>query len=112
MSFSQEVIDAVWNKATRSTDNNESAGFRQDQCGAWIKKAEYGNRSHRHGWEVDHITAQANGGGDQLSNLRPLHWGNNSSRGKSRLNTQRPAVKSIGNKNYQLNSMDEYEEMS
>lgn len=34
----------------------------------------YGNRDSRFGWEVDHINLN---GGDNLDNLRPLHWKNN-----------------------------------
>lgn len=101
MSFSQELIDSVWNKAIIQP-GNEPGGFRKDQCGAWIKKSEYGNRDSKYGWEIDHITAVANGGTNIPSNLRPLHWGNNSSRGKGRLNTQLPAVKSEGTENVQL----------
>ncbi|EMD0828582.1 HNH endonuclease [Morganella morganii] len=103
MSFSQELIDSVWNKATVQP-GNEPDVFRKDQCGAWIQKSKYGHRDSKYGWEVDHITAVANSGTDILSNLRPLHWGNNSSRGKGRLNTQLPAVTSEGTDNIQLNA--------
>lgn len=110
MSFEQETIDAVWEKATTvyGYDKND---VRKDQCDAWIKKSKYGNRNSKYGWEIDHIKAKTNDGGDELSNLRPLHWKNNASRGSSRLNTQNPAVKSDGNKNVQLNDDDEYENM-
>jgi HNH endonuclease len=37
------------------------------------------------GWEIDHITSQDHGGTDALSNLRPLQWKNNASKGAGRL---------------------------
>ena len=110
MSFIQETIDAVWEKATISSDNDKNV-FRKDMCGAWIKKEKYGNRDHRYGWEIDHIKPKANDGDDNLSNLRPLHWMNNASRGNGKLDTKKPTVKSIKTTNYKLNDNDEYEEL-
>lgn len=112
MTFDSNMIDSVWDKAIRSTAENEANGYRKDECTAWIKKSEYGNRDSIYGWEIDHITPQTNGGGNELSNLRPLHWANNASRGASRLNTQNPAVKSVGTKNHRLNDDDQYEVMN
>ena len=74
--FSTETLVAVWNKAqvVSGIDYNQR---RMDVCGAWIDWSEYGKRDTDKGWEVDNILAIANGGGDSLSNLRPLHWKNN-----------------------------------
>lgn len=80
MSFSDEVVSKVWAKATSVSEENEKWGFRQDTCGAWIKRSDYGRRDTEWGWEVDHIDAQADGGGDELRNLRPLHWKNNAAK--------------------------------
>ena len=85
MSWTQKIIDDVWNKATIISNENEKIGHRQDQCTAWINKNDYGNRDSVYGWEIDHITPQSNGGNDNLSNLRPLHWKNNASRQDGRL---------------------------
>ncbi|TNI31811.1 HNH endonuclease, partial [Aeromonas salmonicida] len=37
---------------------------------------------------IDHVTPVSNGGGDNLGNLRPLHWKNNTARQNNRLSCQ------------------------
>ncbi|MCG9093791.1 HNH endonuclease signature motif containing protein [Laribacter hongkongensis] len=95
-SWGEATKRAVWDKAQKDTDENEQNGFRKDQCGAWICWQAYGDRSNEYGWEIDHITPQSKGGGDELSNLRPLHWKNNASRQDGRLSC---VVRSEGAKN-------------
>lgn len=97
MSFTQETIDAVWNKAHSRNMKAESGEFKQDDCGAWINKNAYGNRSDDFGWEIDHITPKSEGGSDELSNLRPLHWENNASRQNGILNTTNPTIRAATN---------------
>ena len=93
--FSDEIILAVWKKGT-VVPNYDSAAWRKDQCGAWIGFQFYGDRSSDYGWEIDHITPQAKGGTDNLSNLRPLHWRNNVKKSDGRLSC---AVEASGNNN-------------
>lgn len=96
MSFSQDIVNKVWQKATYVSPDAEAKGFRKDQCTAWIQRTAYGNRNSDYGWEIDHITTKDDGGGDELSNLRPLHWRNNVAKSGGRLVC---VVKSDGSKN-------------
>jgi len=80
--WSDEIILAVWKKG-KIIGNNNSNVFRKDACGAWMKFSDHGDRDVKYGWEIDHINPVSNGGGDVLSNLQPLHWENNMSKGDS-----------------------------
>ncbi len=84
MSFTQEIIQKVWEKGT-FVQNNDSKIWRKDQCGAWITRNQYGNRNSQYGWEIDHVRPESEGGGDELSNLRPLQWQNNANKQNGRL---------------------------
>lgn len=95
MGFPAEIIKKVWEKAATVPENSPDE-WRKDECGAWIGRDHYGNRSSQYGWEVDHITCVALGGSDALSNLRPLQWQNNASRQDGRLVHK---VTSSGNRN-------------
>lgn len=87
--------DQVWAKG-RIASGNDPQVWRLDECGAWIRRGEYGNRNSMYGWEVDHIVSVDHGGTDAPSNLRPLQWQNNAAKGAGRLSC---AVKASGTKN-------------
>lgn len=94
MGFSDEMIQKVWEKGQVVPGANFNE-WRKDQCGAWIYRLHYGHQSE-YSWNIDHITPQSKGGGDELSNLRPLHWENNARKGDGNLSC---AVTSEGAKN-------------
>jgi len=81
VSFGDEVVQRVWGKG-RTASPNDPNMWRKDECGAWIRRSEYGNRNSEFGWEIDHISPE---GGDNLSNLRPLQWNNNATKREGRL---------------------------
>ena len=77
--FTESEIEAVWKKAKIQANNNPDV-FRKDYAGAWIRKSDYGKHT-KYGWEVDHVKPLVKGGSNELDNLLPLHWRNNSKKG-------------------------------
>ena len=78
MTFGDEKIQQVWEKG-KPIPKYDSSTWRHDDYGAVIKWGEYGSQ-REYGWNVDHIKPLSKGGGDELSNLRPLHWKNNAAK--------------------------------
>ena len=99
MSFTDEEIQAVWEKA-EIVGQNEPNITRKDQCGAWIDRKEHGNRNSIRGWEIDHINPESKDGGPELSNLRPLQWENNLAKSDGRLSC---VVIAVGAENIRIN---------
>jgi hypothetical protein len=75
-----ELRSKVWQRAIDDPDNGNKDLMR-DLCGVWMRWSEHGNRESAYGWEIDRIRPQAKGGSDELLNLQPLHWRNNSAKG-------------------------------
>lgn len=78
--FDENIIKQVWEKGI-IVDGVSAEMYRKDAAGAWIAFDSYGKKNSKYGWEIDHVWPQAKGGGDDIINLRPLHWKNNISKG-------------------------------
>jgi hypothetical protein len=79
--YTDAQIQAVWNKGI-IIPGYDAAVWRWDAQGNVMYRADHGDRSSPHGWEIDHFPVPASfGGSDDLSNLRPLHWRANAQHG-------------------------------
>lgn len=107
--INEDLKRRVWNKGIAVKDY-DPAKFRQDACGAWMIFEQYSNRKSIYGWEIDHIFPQSilreynatEKEIDNIDNLRPLNWINNSSKG-SDYPSYHADVISDGNKNVRGN---------
>lgn len=75
MPFSKETIQSVWEKGEIVADY-DAKRFRKDEGGSWIRRWGYGAGDVKLGWKIHHIIPESDGGGNELSNLRPLQWNN------------------------------------
>jgi hypothetical protein len=72
MSYSRDLVQQVWEKARAYTEISPDA-WREDECGAWMRREDYGRTDTEFGWRVVNVSA---GGADTLENLRPFHHRN------------------------------------
>lgn len=72
MSYSDSLIQQVWERA-RAYSEIDGGTWREDECGAWIRRDEYGRTDTDFGWKIVKISGA---GADGPENLRALHHGN------------------------------------
>lgn len=94
--FSQQTIDEVWRKA-KVVPGYDPSLWRKDFAGAWIAYNAYGQQGP-FGWEIDHLKPVILRGTDDISNLYPLQWQNNRTKGDN-FPLFKTSVKSSGNIN-------------
>jgi len=70
--YSEETIRKVWQKGRARSDRSAEL-WRQDECGAWMQRSQYGEASAAFGWKIERISA---GRADDVAVLRPFHFAN------------------------------------
>ena len=79
-SWSEKIFNDVWVKGS-VISSLPSDIWRRDVCSRVVRFSDRGERNSYYGWEIDHIVPVVLGGSDDISNLQPLHWENNASKG-------------------------------
>lgn len=69
MNYSEQLIQQVWEKGRASGDIDTDL-WREDECGAWISRPDYGKTDSDFGWKIVKV---APGAPDTPENLRPFH---------------------------------------
>ncbi len=72
MKYSELIIQEVWEKGRASSDIDSSL-WREDECGAWISRDDYGKTDSDFGWHIINVIP---GGAATPDNLRPFHHRN------------------------------------
>jgi hypothetical protein len=72
MKFEQSEIESAWERG-RTLPEADPSVWRQDACGAWIRRDQLGRESSEFGWKIENI---ANGGPGTPPVLRPFHCRN------------------------------------
>ena len=72
MKWKPELIDRVWEQGRAMPEANSSV-WRQDACGAWMRRDQFGHELSEFGWKIEKTVA---GGPDTPENFRPFHCRN------------------------------------
>jgi len=95
MNWSEDIVLSIWEKGTVAP-NYDPKKYRKDECKAWMKFDEYGNRDSSFGWDINHIGPMQN---YSTKNLIPLQWENYI---EKNIGSMKCKVTSSGNKNIQI----------
>jgi hypothetical protein len=72
MNFERDQIESTWEHG-RTMPEVDPAVWRQDACGAWIRRDQFGREGSEFGWKIENV---ANGGPATAAVLRPFHCRN------------------------------------
>lgn len=72
MNFERDQIETAWERG-RTMPEADPSVWRQDACGAWIRRDQFGRNSSEFGWKIENI---AGGGSAMAAVLRPFHCRN------------------------------------
>ena len=54
VNLSNKIIDAAWEHG-RVMPEADAANWRQDACGAWIRRTQFGEEHSEFGWKIEQI---------------------------------------------------------
>ena len=72
MNWKDDSVETVWQHGRAMPDADPSV-WRQDACGAWMRRDKFGDSASPFGWKIEKL---AGGVPDRSENLRPFHWRN------------------------------------
>lgn len=72
MDYDERTIQQVWERA-RAVPDQDPDEWRLDECGAWIRREQYGARLGEFGWRILNTEPGPN---DNPARLRPFHYEN------------------------------------
>jgi hypothetical protein len=72
MKWSKDLLDSVWEHG-RAVLEADASIWRQDACGAWMRRDQLDHESAEFGWSIRNVSI---GGADTPENLRPFHCRN------------------------------------
>ena len=73
MELNAQQIQQLWEKG-RVMPDMDPTEWRQDPCGAWIKRSQYDQAGTDYGWRVIKVVT---GKAQSLDDLQPYQWENN-----------------------------------
>ena len=72
MNFERDQIETAWEHG-RTMPEADPSVWRQDACGAWIRRDQLGRESSEFGWKIENIAGSGTG---TAPLLRPFHGRN------------------------------------